>query len=224
MEKNTKLPATTLISIRNLYKSFKIKNRSYPVLEDFSLDILERETLGLIGPSGCGKSTLARILLGIETQESGTITYHFQGNPSREIQMVLQDPSSSLNPRMRIHELLNEPLLIHKEKNTNIEEILKLVGLKSHHLDCFPHQFSGGQKQRIAIARALILNPRLVILDEALSSLDVSIQAQIVNLLQDLQEKFQLTYLFISHDPAMVEYFCTRVISLLETKKEFATI
>lgn len=138
--------------------------------------------------------------------------------------MVLQDPSSSLNPRMRVRELLNEPLIIHKEKNADVEETLKLVGLKPHHLDCFPHQFSGGQKQRIAIARALILKPRLVILDEALSSLDVSIQAQIVNLLQDLQEKFQLTYLFISHDPAMVEYFSTRVISLLETKKDFATM
>ena len=125
---------------------------------------------------------------------------------------------------MRVRGLLNEPLIIHKEKNADVEETLKLVGLKPHHLDYFPHQFSGGQKQRIAIARALILKPRLVILDEALSSLDVSIQAQIVNLLQDLQKKFQLTYLFISHDPAMVEYFSTRVISLLETKKDFATM
>lgn len=133
--------------------------------------------------------------------------------------MVLQDPASSLNPRMRVRELLKEPLIIHKEKNGAPEEILKMVGLKSHHLDRYPHQFSGGQKQRIAIARALILKPRLVILDEALASLDVSIQAQIVNLLQDLQKEFRLTYLFISHDPIMVDYFTDRVV-LMEANSQ----
>lgn len=177
------------------------------------MKIDEKETLGLVGPSGCGKSTLAKIIMGMEKPDSGTITYHFARSRSFEIQMVCQDPSSSLNPKMRVREILQEPLAIHNAQG-DVEKMAAMVGLLPDQLSRYPHEFSGGQKQRIAIARALILHPKIVILDEPLSSLDTSNQAQIVLLLQSLQKEFGLTYLFISHDPVMVQYFSSRIMDL----------
>ncbi|MBI5445506.1 MAG: ATP-binding cassette domain-containing protein [Deltaproteobacteria bacterium] len=184
------------------------------------------ETLGLVGESGCGKSTLGRLVLGLERPTAGAI--RFQGRDihalarrelkaaRREMQMVFQDPYSSLDPRKKVGEAIGEPLSIHRicsgrEKEARVLQLMEDVGLRPEHANRYPHQFSGGQRQRIGIARALSVKPRLIVCDEAVSALDVSIQAQVLNLLQDLQQKYGLTYLFISHDLGVIGHLCDRV-------------
>jgi peptide/nickel transport system ATP-binding protein len=195
------------------------------VVDDVSLAIERGETLGLVGESGSGKSTVARILLGLIEPTSGTVL--FDGHPittrgremrtlRRRFQPVFQDPYAALNPRMRVAEIIAEPLVIHErlsraEHLRRSTELLRAVGLDDSALARFPHEFSGGQRQRINIARALALRPELLILDEPISALDVSVGAQIVNLLRDLQRDFRLTYLFISHSMPMVRYLANRV-------------
>lgn len=195
------------------------------VVDDVSLAIERGETLGLVGESGSGKSTVARMILGLIEPTSGTV--HFDGHPittrgremrtlRRRFQPVFQDPDAALNPRMRVAEIIAEPLVIHErisraERRRRSAELLHAVGLDDSALSRFPHEFSGGQRQRINIARALALRPELLILDEPISALDVSVGAQIVNLLRDLQRDFRLTYLFISHSMPMVRYLANRV-------------
>lgn len=194
-------------------------------LEGVSLAIRRGETLGLVGESGCGKSTLARLLLRLERPTSGTIRLEGQdvwaGDRAflkafpRKMQMVFQDPFSSLNPRKRIGSTIGEALAIHgmprSERKARVQELLGYVGLRPELASRYPHEFSGGQRQRVAIARALALNPDCVVCDEPVSALDVSIQAQVIGLLQDLQAEFDLTYLFISHDLSVVSYISDRV-------------
>ncbi len=195
-------------------------------VDDVSLEIYQGETLGLVGESGCGKSTLGRTLLGVHTPTAGHITFegHDIARPSRterrqlkqKMQLIFQDPSTSLNPRRRVKDIVAEPFLIHKlltksERKIRIRELLDVVGISEHFLKRYPHELSGGQKQRIGIARALALHPKLVICDEAVSALDVSIQAQVLALLERLQQEFHLTFLFISHDLNVVYHISDRV-------------
>lgn len=213
-----------LIQLKKLSKNFQVGKASLAALTDVSFDIYPGETLGLVGESGCGKSTLARSLLRLHSPTSGHITFDDFDlfDPAhdklfrREIQMIFQDPYASLNPRMTAGEIISEPLILQSSGNSQkrkqrIEELLDLVGFSSDQALRYPHEFSGGQRQRIGIARALSLNPRFIICDEPIAALDVSIQAQIVNLLKKLQSSLDLTYLFISHDLSMVRYLCNRV-------------
>jgi oligopeptide transport system ATP-binding protein len=195
-------------------------------VDDVSFRIDEGETFGLVGESGSGKTTTGRCLLRLVEPTSGEV--RFRGDnvlafpkrrlreARRDMQIVFQDPYSSLNPRMRARVIVEEPLIIHKlggraDRQARVAELFRLVGLNPVHLERYPHQFSGGQRQRIGLARALALNPSFVILDEPVSSLDVSVQAQVVNLLMDLQAQLHLTYLFIAHDLRLVEHVCGRV-------------
>jgi oligopeptide/dipeptide ABC transporter ATP-binding protein len=195
-------------------------------VDGVSLNILPAETLGLVGESGCGKSTLGRLILRLEEPTRGDILFQGQSilgyDPKkmrelrREMQIIFQDPFSSLNPRKSVAHIVGEPLFVHgmtnrREREARVLELLEVVGLKREHMRRYPHQFSGGQRQRIGVARALALNPKLIICDEAVSALDVSIRGQVINLLQDLQEEFGLTYLFISHDLSVVEHISDRV-------------
>ncbi len=219
-----------LLEIKNLVMHFPVKNYKDQVVhavDDVSFHINEGETLGLVGESGCGKSTCARTIIRIYDPTSGQIIFDGQNiaelsqkqlKPIRKnIQMIFQDPYTSLNGRMTVRDIIAEPLEAHQigsskaERNEMVNEILKQVGLNAEHSTRYAHEFSGGQRQRIGIARALILRPKLVICDEPISALDVSIQAQIINLLTDFQKKEKLTYLFIAHDLSVVEYISDHV-------------
>jgi ABC-type oligopeptide transport system ATPase subunit len=219
---------TILLSASHLKKKFSIdRKHSVYAVNDVSLDIFKGETLALVGESGCGKSTLARLLMQIIKADEGTVAFEGQEIScltekellpyKKEMQMVFQDPASSLDPRMRIRDIIAEPLNTWKiydsrsKMNERILELLEMVELGEDCLDRFPHQFSGGQKQRISIARAIAVNPRLLVCDESVSALDVSVQAQILNLLKKLKKQLGLTCLFISHDLSVVSFIADRV-------------
>src|SRR5687768_12049487 len=217
-----------LVRVKNLVKHFPVEGSDDVVraVDDVSFDILAGETLGLVGESGCGKSTVGRCLLRLHEPTSGEVLFEGQnlvGLPNnemqklrREMQIIFQDPYASLNPRLSIQSIVSEPLKIHgignrSEQRARVADLLQKVGLDPNYMKRYPHEFSGGQRQRIGIARALALNPKLIIADEPVSALDVSVQAQVVNLMQDLQAEFGLTYLFISHGLAVVEHISNRV-------------
>ncbi|MDR7869576.1 MAG: ATP-binding cassette domain-containing protein [Tissierellaceae bacterium] len=216
-----------LISVRNLKKYFYVGEGVLKAVDGISFDIYPGETFGLVGESGCGKSTVGRTIVRLYEPTDGEMIYdckNIYGLSNKEMQVIrknfqiiFQDPYASLNPRMNVEEIVGEPLDIHKvfeskiDKRKRIIELLELVGLNEEHSMRFPHEFSGGQRQRIGIARALALNPKFIVCDEPISALDVSIQAQVVNLLKDLQDKLGLTYLFIAHDLSMVRYISDRV-------------
>jgi len=223
----------SLLEIRNLKKHFPVGEGLFSrgkgavkAVDGVNLSIEEGETLGLVGESGCGKSTLGRTILRLIEPTSGEVNFLGKNllslsqrelrDTRREMQIIFQDPYASLNPRMRVGDIVGEGLEIHKlakgkAKRDRVMELLHQVGLRDDHYDRYPHEFSGGQRQRIGIARALAVNPKFIVCDEPVSSLDVSIQAQIINLLQELQEKMHLTYLFISHDLRVVEHISHRV-------------
>jgi len=195
-------------------------------VDDVSFAIDQGETFGLVGESGSGKTTTGRCMLRLIEPSSGEVRFRGENilefprakmrAARREMQIVFQDPYSSLNPRMRARQIVEEPLIIHKlgsrgQRRARVEELFRLVGLDPMHLERYPHEFSGGQRQRIGLARALALQPSFVILDEPVSALDVSVQAQVVNLLMDLQQELMLTYLFIAHDLRLVEHICSRI-------------
>jgi ABC-type oligopeptide transport system ATPase subunit len=221
-----------LVEVAHLVKHFVRGRRLFHpgtlvrAVDDVSFSIETGETFGLVGESGSGKTTTGRCLLRLIEPTSGEVRFRgenllaFDGprmrRARRDLQIVFQDPYSSLNPRMRVRELVTEPLVIHglgsaSAQNSRAAELMVLVGLDPSQLDQYPHEFSGGQRQRIGLARALALNPSFLILDEPVSALDVSVQAQVVNLLLDLQQRLELTYLFIAHDLRLVEHICARV-------------
>ena len=225
----------TLLEVRNLKKYFPVTEGlvfqktigNVKAVDGVSFDVRKGETLGLVGESGCGKTTTGRCVLQLEPPTSGEIV--FEGvnlerlsnkelTPWRQkIQVIFQDPYSSLNPRMKVGSILDEPMRIHGiepdpgRRNRRIAELLSVCGLPAKFADRYPHEMSGGQRQRVGIARALCLNPEFIVCDEAVSALDVSIQAQVINLLEDLREEFELTYLFIAHDLSVVRHLCNRV-------------
>ena len=214
-----------LLKAEHLKKYFKSPHGTVKAVDDVSLEIYEGETLALVGESGCGKSTLGRVILNLITPTSGTVTFDgtditaLHGKTLRnmraQMQLVFQDPFSSLDPRFTVGQIIAEPLqnmgLSKQEQQKRVLELMDRVSLQPEHYNRYPHQFSGGQRQRIGIARALAPNPRLIVCDEPVSALDVSIQAQILNLLKKLQKQSNLTYLFISHDLAVVRYISDRV-------------
>ena len=222
-----------IVSLKNVCKTFPVgksllgkPTKFVHAVNNVSFDVYEGETFSIVGESGCGKSTTGRIINHLLVPESGEVWFtgkeisHISQDEMRplrkDMQMIFQDPAGSLNPRMRVSELIEEPLLIHTEMNAEerakvVSELLGIVGLSAKHAKRYPHEFSGGQKQRIGIARALTVNPKLVIADEPISALDVSIQAQVLNLLHRLQEEYKLTYVFISHDLSVVEMISDRI-------------
>ncbi|MGH3646739.1 MAG: ABC transporter ATP-binding protein, partial [Micromonosporaceae bacterium] len=224
-----------VLEVRDLVKYFPItrgivfkrKIGDVKAVDGVNLQLRRGETLGVVGESGCGKSTLARLLVGLEQPTQGTITVRGQDmtrlrgreltKARRNIQMVFQDPYTSLNPRMTVGDIVGEPFSIHpdvapaKDRRRRVQELIDLVGLNPDHINRYPHQFSGGQRQRIGIARALALKPEILICDEPVSALDVSIQAQVVNLLEELQDELGLAYMFIAHDLSVVRHIADRV-------------
>ena len=225
--------ADTLLRVENLKMHFPIYRGVFQrqvgavlAVDGISFDVRRGETLGLVGESGCGKSTTGRAILQLYKPTAGNV--HFEGvdliklrgeelrHMRRKMQMIFQDPYASLNPRMTVEQIVGEPLIVHsaatgKEIHERVENLLELVGLNPAFATRYPHEFSGGQRQRIGVARALALQPSFIICDEPISALDVSIQAQVVNLLEELQEQFNLTYLFIAHDLSMVRHISKRV-------------
>jgi peptide/nickel transport system ATP-binding protein len=248
----------TLLDVRNLKMHFPIRRGllrrevgRVQAVDDVSFAIRPGETLSLVGESGCGKTTIGRCLVRVYKPSGGSILFHARDGDAvdlaglsqhavkpwrKEIQMVFQDPMSSLNPRMNVLQIVGEPLLVNgmakgQELEDRVAALLRRVGLAPEYMRRYPHAFSGGQRQRIGIARALSVNPRLVVADEAVSALDVSVQAQILNLLQDLQQELKLTYLFVAHNLSVVRYISDRVavmyvgklVELTDTKRLFST-
>jgi len=225
--------AVPLVSVRHLKKYYPVRGGLFSTvrahvhaIDDISFDVYAGETFGLVGESGCGKTTTGRVMLRLEEATEGDVLFEGKsvfklgGNElrrqRRDMQIIFQDPYSSLNPRMTVGEIVGEPLTVHhiasgKERENQVRELLETVGLSAYHLKRYPHEFSGGQRQRIGIARALALHPKLIICDEPVSALDVSIQSQVLNLLNDLQEKFGLTYVFIAHGLHVVKHMSTRI-------------
>ena len=224
-----------LLELKNISKSYldkKLFGRDHQViaLNKLSMVLFEGETIGIVGESGCGKSTLGKCIIQLEQQDDGeiifskkkidTLSTREQIHYRKSVQMIFQDPASALNPKMSIGQMLIEVMQVHKIGKSNVNrkrkalELMEKVGLNKEHINRFPHEFSGGQKQRIGIARALALEPKIIICDESVSALDVSVQAQILNLLNDLKDKFSLSYLFISHDMNIVKHFCDRILVL----------
>lgn len=219
--------AKTLIEVRNLKKYFNAGRGSVvKAVDGIDLSIKEGETVGLVGESGCGKSTTGRTIIRLYDATEGDVIFEGMNvhqlnkrelkNFTRKAQMIFQDPYASLNPRMTVTDIIGEGIDIHglykgKERQKRIYDLLELVGLSREHASRYPHEFSGGQRQRIGIARALAIEPKLIVCDEPISALDVSIQAQVVNLLEDLQKEFNLTYLFIAHDLSMVKHISDRI-------------
>jgi len=226
---------TALIQVRKMVKHFPVTKGliverqvgSVKAVDGISFDILQGETLGLVGESGCGKTTAGRTVLGLYPITSGEVNISGIGVHSmnrkqmltlrRKAQMIFQDPYASLNPRWTVSAIIGEPIRVHQlaksasERDERVHQLMMLVGLSPRLINRFPHEFSGGQRQRIGVARALASNPEFIVCDEPISALDVSIQAQVVNLLEDLQDQFGLTYLFIAHDLSMVRHICDRV-------------
>ena len=228
-----------LLEVKNLKKSFPIKKGFLQrtvghvrAVDDVSFSIAEGETLSLVGESGCGKTTTVRAIMRAINPDEGQVLFRTRDDETvdlaelslseirplrRDIQMIFQDPFSSLNPRMTIFQLISEPLLVNRigtnqDREDRVVELLRQVGLRPEYMQRFPHAFSGGQRQRIGIARALAINPRLIVADEPVSGLDVSVQAQVINLMMDLQDEFGLTYLFVSHDLSVVNQISDRVV------------
>lgn len=222
-----------LLEVKGLKKYFPItggilgrKKGEVKAVDDVSFYVNKGETLGIVGESGCGKSTTGRLLMRLIEASDGRVVFEDKEITSmskselrktrRDIQMVFQDPYASLNPRHSIEQILEEPLIVHgigtkEERKKQVKEMLEVVGLSSYHAKRYPHQFSGGQRQRIGIAKALMTRPKLIIADEPVSALDVSIQAQVLNLMKDIQKEFQLTYIFIAHDLGVVRHISNRV-------------
>ena len=216
-----------ILRVENLKKYFYTPGGVLHAVDDISFTIKEGETLGVVGESGCGKSTMGRTILRLHERTDGKV--FFQGNNifeynkqqmkalRKDMQIIFQDPFASLNPRMTVGEIIREPMDIHgilntkEERETRVRELLEIVGLKPDHIRRYPHEFSGGQRQRIGIARTLALNPKFIVCDEPISALDVSIQAQVINLLEKIQEEMGIAYLFIAHDLSMVKHISDRI-------------
>jgi len=236
--RNEKQKLVAIHGLKKYYTSTRyLFNRKKDVIravDGVSFDIISGETFGLVGESGSGKSTIGRNILQLERPTAGTVTFEDieltklneddLNKVRKRMQIVFQDPYSSLNPRMPVGKFIEEPLIVHKMMSTRkermgyVREIMNKVGLDPKFIDRYPHEFSGGQRQRVGIARAIVLNPAFIIADEPITALDVSIQAQIINLFQDLREELNLTYLFIAHDLSMIRYFCHRVAVIYRGK------